>query len=233
MMETKFERRASPRVKPQHSVPRVRNEERILTAAIDVFSRKGFDGTRIADIAALAGLPHPNIHYYFRSKADIYRRLIDQLVADWDQALEHISPDREPMDAIAGYVRAKFEHTRLHAAETRLFANEVMNGARFLSPATRRHINSATQRSVCVMEGWIAARKLAPMDARHFLIMIWATTQFYSFSEPIVRDTLSAKELSKRHYDQAAKTLIAILTSGCSSSEMVGGTAKPTKRRTL
>lgn len=56
---------------------RARNEAKTLRAAIDVFSRKGFDGARIADISRLSGLPHANIHYYFKTKTEIYRRLRD------------------------------------------------------------------------------------------------------------------------------------------------------------
>ncbi len=56
---------------------RARNEAKIRRAAIDVFSRKGFDGARMADISRLSGLPHANIHYYFKTKTEIYRRLRD------------------------------------------------------------------------------------------------------------------------------------------------------------
>ena len=46
---------------------RARNVRLILDAATEVFSRKGFDGTRMAEIATAAGLPKANLYYYFSS----------------------------------------------------------------------------------------------------------------------------------------------------------------------
>jgi TetR/AcrR family transcriptional regulator len=188
-----------------------RNEAKILKAASIEFARKGLDGARIAEIAERAGLPHPNVYYYFRTKESIYRRLIGMLIEDWDRALENISPERDPMDAIAAYVRAKFEHARKHSTETRLFASEVMTGARFLTPSMRRHMRATTVRYAKVIDGWIAENKIKPIDSRHFLIMIWATSEFYSFLEPLVCDALEVKKLRPRDYKSGADSLIEIL----------------------
>ena len=175
------------------------------------FARKGLDGARIAEIAARAGIPHPNVYYYFRTKESIYRRLIDMLIADWDRALENISPDRDPMDAISAYVRAKFEHARSHSTGTRLFASEVMTGARFLTPSTRRHMRTITSRYAKVIDGWIAQGKIAPVSSRHFLVMIWATSEFYSFLEPLVCDALEVSSLRTKHFADGSEALIEIL----------------------
>ncbi len=190
---------------------RARTEARILKAASIEFARKGLDGARIAEIAERAGLPHPNVYYYFRTKESIYRRLIGMLIADWDRALENISAERDPMAAISDYVRAKFEHARTHSTETRLFASEVMTGARFLTPSTRRHMRAITTRHAKVIDGWIAEGKIAPVDSRHFLVMIWATSEFYSFLEPLVCDALEVRALRPDNFASGADALIEIL----------------------
>ena len=189
-----------------------RNEARILKAASAVFARKGLDGARIAEIAKRAGLPHPNVYYYFRTKQEIYRRLIDMLIADWDRALENISPERDPIEAIDAYVRAKFKHACKHSTETRLFASEVMTGARFLTPATRRHMRNVTTKYAKIIDGWIAEGRIAPVDSRHFLVMIWATSEFYSFLGPLVCDALETKALRPSDFDRGADSLIDVLT---------------------
>jgi TetR/AcrR family transcriptional regulator len=48
------------------------NEERILDAALDVFSVRGFRGATIDQIAEHAGMSKPNLLYYFRRKIDMY-----------------------------------------------------------------------------------------------------------------------------------------------------------------
>src|SRR6478672_3691271 len=111
---------------------RERNRRLIIKAGIEVFSRKGFDGARIAEIAEASGLPKANVYYYFSSKEEIYTAIIAHLIRGWDDALKQLSPEREPAEAFEAYIRSKLEYTRKNITESRLFANEIIQGARFL-----------------------------------------------------------------------------------------------------
>ena len=63
--------------------------ERLLRAAADVFAARGYDGTRVSDIALAAGLSNGAMYAYFGSKAELLvgalrahgRRLLSDLVA--------------------------------------------------------------------------------------------------------------------------------------------------------
>ena len=63
--------------------------ERLLRAAADVFGARGYDGTRVSEIAQAAGLSNGAMYAYFGSKADLLigalrahgRRLLSDLVA--------------------------------------------------------------------------------------------------------------------------------------------------------
>jgi AcrR family transcriptional regulator len=63
--------------------------ERLLRAAADVFARRGYDGTRVSDIASAAGLSNGAMYAYFGSKAELLvgalrahgSRLLGELVA--------------------------------------------------------------------------------------------------------------------------------------------------------
>lgn len=57
-------------------------KERILRASSTLFSRKGFDATRVSEIAREAGVTKPLIYYYFRSKAAILDELVRSLMDD-------------------------------------------------------------------------------------------------------------------------------------------------------
>jgi len=157
---------------------RARNEAKILRAAVDVFAAKGFDGTRITEIAALCGLPKANIYYYFSTKERIYTVLIEHVIEGWDQALEQIVAEREPREAIEAYIRAKLDYSRRHAAESRFFANEILRGARFLTRRHQQHMRDVTTERAKIIEHWIAQKKMAPVDPRHFFVLLWSATQF-------------------------------------------------------
>jgi len=200
---------------------RTRNERRILKAATIVFSRKGFDGTRIAEIAKQAGLPKANVYYYFASKEEIYAAAIGHLIEGWDDALKHIAMDRDPIESLEAYVRAKLDYSRRNAEESRMFAAEILRGARFLSRKDRSHMRLATKRHAEVIEHWIASGKMRPVDPRHLFIMLWSSTQFYADFEPLVCDALEVRRLAGRDYEAAARTIVQTVLYGLQAQAAV------------
>ncbi len=52
-------------------VPAAQTRERLLRAAAGVFAERGYDGTRVADIAAAAGVSNGAMYAHFGSKADL------------------------------------------------------------------------------------------------------------------------------------------------------------------
>ncbi|MBB6489286.1 TetR family transcriptional regulator C-terminal domain-containing protein [Rhizobium lusitanum] len=193
---------------------RERNIRLIIKAGIEIFSRKGYDGTRIAEIAEASGLPKANVYYYFSSKEQIYTAIIEHLLEGWDNALKYITADREPAEAFRLYIRAKLDYTRKNVAESRLFASEIIQGARFLKKKDRQHVRDVTDRHVAVVEAWIAEGKILPVDPRHLFIMLWASTQFYADFEPIAADGLKKPRLKVEDYEMAAKTIAETVLRG-------------------
>lgn len=193
---------------------RARNIRIILDVATDVFSRKGFDGTRIAEIAELAKLPKANIYYYFSSKEEIYSTIIANLIAGWDDALSELRADKDPANALQDYVRAKLRYARENPRESRLFASEVIQGARFLSERDRAHMREATDKYVAVLHQWMQEGRMVKIDARHFFIMLWGATQFYSDFEPLACDALRRNSISERDHEVAAETIVNSIVSG-------------------
>lgn len=191
-----------------------RNRRIIIKAGIEIFARKGFDGTRIAEIAEASGLPKANVYYYFSSKEEIYTAIIAHLIAGWDDALKYISPEREPAEAFRLYIEAKLDYARKNGAESRLFASEIIQGARFLTKKDRDHMRRVTDGHVAVVEGWIAAGKMLPVDARHLFIMLWASTQFYAEFEPVAADGLRKTRLKIEDFQKAAATISETILRG-------------------
>jgi len=55
------------------------SKEKILDAAVTIFSKHGFDGARTRDIADLAKVNIATLHYHFKSKDNIYGSVINQI----------------------------------------------------------------------------------------------------------------------------------------------------------
>ena len=212
------------RADAETSAPRIRarNEQKILRAAVGLFADKGFHGTHVKEIAEASGLPKTNVYYYFPSKESIYTAVIERLIEGWDRAFDHIVPEREPRDAIAAYIRAKLEYSRRHATESRFFANEILRGAPFLERRQRQHIREVTDQRAHVVEEWIRREQMAPVDSRHFFVMLWSATQFYADFGMLAADVLGRHRLTRTDFDAAAETMIQVILDGC---------CRPPKRR--
>ncbi|OME86788.1 hypothetical protein BK120_07605 [Paenibacillus sp. FSL A5-0031] len=67
----------SPRNIEKDQMLRVEGQRQILEAAMHVIARRGLPATKIADIAATAGISVGNVYKYFRSKEDIFQTLVE------------------------------------------------------------------------------------------------------------------------------------------------------------
>lgn len=158
----------------------LRNRKRILEAALEVFSAQGYRGATLDQIAEAAGLSKPNILYYFEDKEEIHVTLLNQLMDEWLDPLRAVNPEGDPLEELIGYVRRKLEMARDLPRESRLFANEILQGAPRMAPHLDSVLKPLVDETARLIEGWIAAGKLAPVDPRHLLFSIWATTQHYA-----------------------------------------------------
>src|SRR5690606_42124297 len=121
---------AHPHAKPR-PLTRIQREKQdlILEAALDVFSVHGFRGSTIDQIAEVAGMSKPNLLYYFPRKEEIHRRLMSALLDTWLAPLKEMDADGDPFAEIRSYIRRKLEMARDYPRESRLFANEMLQGA--------------------------------------------------------------------------------------------------------
>jgi len=194
---------------------RTRNLARIREAAITIFTQKGYDGTTIAEIAAAAGLPKANVYYYFKSKKAIYTTIVGDLINQWDAALDHLQADRDPAEALAGYICAKLDFSRRHAAQSKMFANEVVHGGRFLTRADLRHMRAITADKVKVFHAWMRAGRMDPVDPIHLFILLWGATQYYADFDVMALNELGGRRVRLADFDHAAETITAIVLKGC------------------
>ena len=195
---------------------RALKEEQILRATAKLLVTHGFQGTRMEDIAQAADIPRPNLYYYFPSRNHIYRRIINDLRAEWTKAMQTITPEREPAQAIRDYIHAKIEYSRKHPAASRIFADEVIRGSGILTEAENEDIRKLTDEKCAVLERWMREGKMDRLDARHFFFLVWGATQYYADFEQQIKNVLGIKRLTRAHFDKATDTLTRIILKGCS-----------------
>jgi AcrR family transcriptional regulator len=150
------------------------------------------------------GLPKANLHYYFGSKADLYRAVLARTLRDWLVPLDALVPEADPAQALATYIRAKMAMSAQRPDASRVFANELLHGAPVVGALMRGELRDKVQLKAAVIDGWVTAGRMAPVDATHLFFTIWAATQTYADFEAQVcavlgRDQLTAARPCPRH----------------------------------
>lgn len=206
---------ASAGVDPGKGAIRQANEALILGAGERVFARAGFNGATVGQIADEAGLPKANLHYYFGSKEELYRAVLARTLHDWLVPMDSIVPEAEPRVALESYIRAKMAMSVQRPDASRVFANEVLHGAPVLGELMRTDLRAMVRRKAAVIDGWIAAGRMAPVDAMHLFFTIWAATQTYADFDTQVRAVLGRETLGPRDHARAADHVVGLILRGC------------------
>ncbi|OUM75052.1 pyrimidine utilization regulatory protein R [Pseudomonas caspiana] len=152
----------------------------ILEAALEIFSRFGLHGTSLDQVASMADVSKTNLLYYFASKEELYTSVLRQLLDVWLKPLRGFSAEQDPIEAISEYIRVKLELSRDHPAESRLFCLEIIQGAPLMLAELEQPLRDIVEAKVSVIQGWIEAGKLAPVEPHHLIFSLWATTQHYA-----------------------------------------------------
>ncbi|MBV1904412.1 MAG: TetR family transcriptional regulator C-terminal domain-containing protein [Marinosulfonomonas sp.] len=183
----------------------IKNTRAILEAALEVFSQHGFRGSTVDQIADAAGLSKPNLLYYFPSKEAIHLELLAGLMDTWLAPLHQLNTDGDPVDEIVGYVLRKLAMARELPRESRLFANEIVQGAPRIIDQIEGDLRDLVDEKCKVIRDWIKQGKLADVDPYHLIFSIWATTQHYADFDAQVRGILHPKK--DAHFADAAEFL--------------------------
>jgi TetR/AcrR family transcriptional regulator len=167
-----------------------RNRQTILDAALEVFSQYGFRGATLDQIADVAGLSKPNLLYYFPSKEAIHVTLLSGLMDSWLAPLRELDPDGDPVGEIMGYVHRKLDLSRDYPRESRLFANEILQGAPRMMEALTGELKTLVDATAAVLGRWVAEGRIADLPPHHLIFSIWALTQHYADFDVQVRAVL-------------------------------------------
>ncbi|SOB90597.1 TetR family transcriptional regulator [Rhodobacter sp. JA431] len=176
---------ARPRTRIQQ-----RNTEAILEAALEVFSAQGFRGATLDQIAAEAGLSKPNLLYYFPSKEAIHLALLTSLLDDWLAPLREMTGAGDPREELMRYMRRKLAMSREMPRESRLFANEILQGAPRMGAMLGTELKALVDEKAALIRAWTEAGQIAPVDPHHLIFSIWALTQHYADFDVQVRAVL-------------------------------------------
>jgi len=191
------------------------NEALILSAAERVFARAGFSGATMAAIAEGSGLPKANLHYYFGSKEVLYREVLARILNDWLVPTHGITVDADPRTALEQYIRAKMELSAQRPDGSKVFANELLHGAPVVKGLLETELRQLMVEKAAVVQAWVDAGRMAPVDGIHLFFTIWAATQTYADFDVQICAVLGKEALGSRDFARASNHVVSLILRGC------------------
>ena len=152
------------------------------------------EGTRIRQaLADAAGITKAQFHYYITSKEDLYREVLNYIIAEWSDMFFASAHANDPAAIISDYLRMKIRHSVEHPDMTRLFSLEMARGGIDLTDHWGDILGSAGK-AIKMIGGWCEAGLMKQVDPVLFLMNMWAVSQYYAEYEIQVRGLLGVAE---------------------------------------
>ena len=193
---------------------RAENERIILKAAEKVFAEAGYGGATMQLIADVAGRPKANVHYYFQTKEQLYRRVVDRIFKIWLQAADAFDGAKGPAEGIGAYIDAKMEISRKYPHGSKVWASEVMHGAPIIQDYLEIKLVEWTKDRAEAIQNWIDQGLMDPISPRHLLYMLWATTQHYADFGHQVETLNGGAPLNDAQWEEAKTSVKRIVLKG-------------------
>ncbi|HLN23027.1 MAG TPA: TetR/AcrR family transcriptional regulator [Patescibacteria group bacterium] len=189
---------------PHKAKIRRENRTRILVAAEQAFAEHGFAGATMTNIAKRASLPKANLHYYFGTKDELYRAVLDSILEEWISKLNLWRIDADPGTVIKNYIRDKLEFSRRRPQASKVFASEIIHGAPILASFISADLRHLVEQKAAVVHEWVRLGLIKPVDGPHFIFTLWALTQHYADFEVQIRLILGRDALTDDDWESIA-----------------------------
>lgn len=175
----------APRGRPRGR-PSEETRARILAAAEEEFAAVGCDGSRTVAIARRAGLTHAMLHYYFDTKAELYRAVLERvfavLAAELGEAVE-AAAQSNPVPLLKHLLSAAHVILSRNPRFPRVVLWEVAAGAPRLDDIAGPFFDRLAR--VVLRSGELGLMQ-PPHDARDVAVTLLGALSFYFLEDPVV-----------------------------------------------
>ena len=176
---------------------RQNKESEILAAAEQEFIAKGYDGARTTSIAQTAGVTHAMLHYYFRTKEQLFERIVDEKFRVMSQSMLAVfgDPNLPILERIKGGIEAHFDYIAANPELPRFVINEIITRPERYE-LLHRHVGVIVSNIYDNLQREIDAaaerKEIERLDIRMLFISIMSLNIFTFVAYPFMRPIMGA-----------------------------------------
>ena len=148
--------------------------DRLLEEATRLFAEKGFDGSSLQEIAAAVGVSKPSLLYHFPSKEDLRRRVLEAVLARWNDVMPRLllaaTSSHGQFDGVFGEMVAFFSSEPDRA---RLLLREALDRPHEVRRLMREHVRPWIEAtSAYIQKGQAQGRLRKDVDAEAYTAQV-------------------------------------------------------------
>ena len=149
--------------------------DRILEAAIDLFSEQSFDGASTREIAQRAGVTQPLVNYHYRSKDDLWRAAVDALFERLNTTMATRNDGLRGVDAVTTaklvvreFITFSARNPELH----RIITQESKTDSHRMDYLVDRHVRPLYEETVAMFERLAREGAVPPVPPAHLYYIL-------------------------------------------------------------
>lgn len=184
-------------------------EQEILLAAEKLFAEKGFKGATTSLIAAEAGVTHAMLHYYFRTKEQIFLKVCDSYM---EEVRSELRPIMEPavydVKLIKTVTEICFDFFSSHSGQMSLFLEVAKERPELLEEYVAelgRYMGGALTAHQERTEAAVREGKINDISFSNLLLDIVSVCASPFFFEPVVDNIMKMDAARKKEFLESRK----------------------------
>ena len=199
-------------------------EARIFDAALRVFARKGKDGARLQEIADEAGIHRPLLHYYFRTKQQLYEAVAERLFNEFLLSFDAPAEGGRFADTLKAFIDHYMDSVRAHRHAAMWMVAENMAGSPILGEMLARAFateGSPQRTMVEAIERAVDSGEIQPVDPRQLMLTVVSACVFPFVTLPTVKmmNPLAAEDFDA-YLEERKAHVFSVVYYGLASREV-------------
>ena len=171
-------------------------KDRIVSTALDLFASHGFDSISTTEIAQRVGISQPNIHYYFKTKDDLWKAAVEEL----NLRIRHSSAatvsasliqSLDPLSALKVISSTLHQVSREVPELGKLIFLEGQAGGKRLDWLMQRTIQPTYDIFTDLIEKCIQQKRIKPYHPHQILMMLHGAAVAYYNLRPLVKSAFN------------------------------------------
>lgn len=171
-------------------------EKKILETARKEFETKGYNGTRMQSIADAAGISKASLHYYFRSKDNLFEKIFNDALDEYVPLISTWADDQLTWEEKI----KRFTHDLVHfikQGKMLFIIREVNRDPSIMEERIKKA--KAQNKFVTYFDSVQAEGKIRKIDTRHLYVLLNSICCFPAINQQMLQKAL---RLSAKQYDE-------------------------------